>query len=89
MGVDVVEIPGHERKRARESAFSSDLFSSFPVYPLLSMAFPLTVKGRSFYSTRSGRYKHSRPLTSLVLDSLPLLIILLVTLPTHAVPLIH
>ena len=64
--------------RARGSAFFRDLFSFFPACPFLSMASPLKFKGRSFYSTRSGRYKHSRPL----------LIIPLVTLPIHAVPLI-
>ena len=69
---------------SRGSAFSLQPFGLSLYLPPLSMASPKTVKGRSFYSTRSGRYKHSRPVTSLVLDSLPSFI-LLVTLPIYAI----
>ena len=69
---------------SRGSTFSSQPFGLSLCISLLSMASPKTVKVRSFYSTRSGRYKHSRPVTSLVLDSLPSFI-LLVILPINAI----
>ena len=74
---------------SKGEAPSSMICSPFPYVSSPLNGIPKTVKGCSFYSTRSSRYKYSRPCHFSRPRFSPPSIILLVTLPIHAMPLMH